>query len=119
MHFTLDQEQEVSVRVPHFASPVLEVAVDQKAVGLIAFAPHTLSLGRLCAGEHELEICAYGNRFNSFGTLHNCNDEYKWYGPDSYRTRGSEWKMCIRDSHCHGKAGRGQHPYERAGTQYF
>lgn len=98
MHFTLDKEQEVSVRVPHFASPVLEVAVDQKAAGLIAFAPHKLSLGKLCAGEHELKICAYGNRFNSFGTLHNCNDEYKWYGPDSYRTRGSEWSetWCLR-----------------------
>lgn len=98
MHFSLDQEQEVSVRVPHFISPVLEVRVDGSDAGLIAFAPHKLSLGRLAAGEHRLEICAYGNRFNSFGTLHNCNEEYKWYGPDSYRTRGSEWSesWCLR-----------------------
>lgn len=98
MHFSLDQEQEVSVRVPHFISPVLEVRVDGSNAGLIAFAPHKLSLGRLAAGEHRLEICAYGNRFNSFGTLHNCNEEYKWYGPDSYRTRGSEWSesWCLR-----------------------
>lgn len=98
MHFVLEKEQKVSIRVPHFAAPVLEVTADGRRAGLIAFAPHQLSLGRLCAGKHTLEICAYGNRFNSFGTLHNCNDEYKWYGPDSYRTRGSEWSeaWCLR-----------------------
>lgn len=99
MHFILEKEQEVSVRVPHFKSPVLEVTVDGVSAGLIAFAPHNLAVGRLSQGEHRLEICAYGNRFNSFGTLHNCNDEYQWYGPDSYRTKGSEWsyEWCLRE----------------------
>lgn len=91
MSFTLEKQQRVSVRVPHFASPVLGVRLDGKEAGLIAFAPHTLCLGNCDAGVHQLEICAYGNRFNTFGTLHNCNDEYQWYGPDSYRTKGCEW----------------------------
>ena len=89
--FTLEKTCQVSVRVPHFASPALGVRMDGREVGLIAFAPHTLCLGSCGAGVHRLEICAYGNRFNTFGTLHNCNDEYQWYGPDSYRTRGCEW----------------------------
>ena len=91
MSFTLEKQQCVSVRVPHFAAPVLGVRLDGKEAGLIAFAPHTLCLGYCGAGVHRLEICAYGNRFNTFGTLHNCNDEYQWYGPDSYRTKGCEW----------------------------
>ena len=91
MSFTLEKTCQVSVRVPHFASPALGVRMDGREVGLIAFAPHTLCLGSCGAGVHRLEICAYGNRFNTFGTLHNCNDEYQWYGPDSYRTRGCEW----------------------------
>ena len=72
--------------------------MDGRSVGLIALAPHTLRAGKLSAGRHLLEICAFGNRFNTFGTLHNCNEEYKWYGPDSYRTRGSEWSeaWCVR-----------------------
>ena len=57
----------------------------------MAFAPHTLELGTLPAGEHMLTVRCFGSRFNSFGTLHNCNEEYKWYGPDSYRTEGGEW----------------------------
>ena len=98
MHFTLEREQETILRVPHFAAPVLEARVDGRSVGLIALAPHTLRAGKLSAGRHLLEICAFGNRFNTFGTLHNCNEEYKWYGPDSYRTRGSEWSeaWCVR-----------------------
>lgn len=98
MTVTLDHEQSVKVRVPHFRSPVLEVSVDGEKKGLIAYAPHVCSLGTLSAGSHVLEICACGNRFNSFGTLHNCNDEFQWYGPDSYRTRGCEWSeaWCLR-----------------------
>lgn len=98
MHFTLEQEGKISVRVPHFTAPVLEVVLDGQSKGVIAFAPHVLKLGLTAAGVHKLEIRACGNRFNSFGTLHNCNDEYQWYGPDSYRTKGSEWSeaWCLR-----------------------
>ncbi|MCM1225391.1 MAG: hypothetical protein NC548_64190, partial [Lachnospiraceae bacterium] len=91
MDFTLEKEGKISVRVPHFRSPVLAVRLDGKEMGLIAFAPHVLGLGCCGAGAHRLEICVYGNRFNTFGTLHNCNDEYQWYGPNSYRTEGCEW----------------------------
>lgn len=98
MHFELENEGKAAVRVPHFAASVLEVFIDGRSAGLIAFAPHTLQAGVLAAGVHTLEICAYGNRFNTFGMLHNANPEYKWYGPDSYRTAGSDWSeaWCLR-----------------------
>jgi len=98
MKLVLEQSQAVSIRVPHFSSPVMEVSVDGVKKGMIAYAPHVLPAGVLSAGEHMIEICVYGNRFNTFGTLHNCNDEFKWYGPDSYRTKGSEWSesWCLR-----------------------
>ncbi len=91
MECTLREEEAVCIRVPHFKAPVLGVRLDGEDAGRIAFAPHVLSLGVCKAGVHRLEIRAYGNRFNSFGTLHNSNDEYQWYGPDSYRTGGYEW----------------------------
>lgn len=91
MGFSLARDTALAVRVPHFAAPVLEILVDGESRGLMAFAPHTLELGTLPAGEHMLTVRCFGSRFNSFGTLHNCNDEYKWYGPDSYRTQGGEW----------------------------
>lgn len=93
--FILKEEADYAVHVPHFQAPALAVYVDGERKGLIAFSPHRLELGRLRAGEHELRICLYGNRFNGFGTLHNANENFVWYGPDSYRTAGDDWTECY------------------------
>lgn len=92
MNITADDNyDDAIVEVPHFRAPVLEVFLDGESKGIIAYAPHKLSLGEVTQGSHKLDIVMYGNRFNGFGTLHNANDEFRWYGPDSYRTSGSQW----------------------------
>ena len=63
---------------------------------LVAFSPHRASLGVLEKGKHTIHICLYGNRFNGFGTLHNADPAYMWYGPDSYRTNGAQWTDSYR-----------------------
>lgn len=88
---TIPADGDYTVTVPHYKAPVMEVFLDGEQKGIIAYAPHRLNLAGLKAGRHLLEIKLYGNRFNGFGTLHNCNDEYMWYGPDSYRTEGDQW----------------------------
>lgn len=93
--FAVEEEGTYAVHIPHFQAPALAVYVDGKRKGLIAFAPRRLELGRLGAGEHELKIRFYGNRFNGFGTLHNANEDFVWYGPDSYRTAGDDWTDCY------------------------
>jgi hypothetical protein len=65
--------------------------MDGEEKGLIALSPHILSLGYLKQGTHTMTVRLYGNRFNGFGTLHNANDNFIWYGPDSYRTQGDDW----------------------------
>ena len=89
--FASVREGPVSITVPYFANPVLEVFVDGKSRGLIACQPHRVKIRMLEKGIHKLSICAYGNRFNGFGTLHNSDEEYLWYGPDAYRTNGDQW----------------------------
>lgn len=92
MEVGMDRDyDDVTIEVPHFAAPVLELYLDGQPKGIIAYAPHKLSVGAVTAGSHKLDIVMYGNRFNGFGTLHNANDEFRWYGPDSYRTKGSQW----------------------------
>lgn len=59
--------------------------------GLLAFSPYEISLGELTSGEHLLELTVFGNRINTFGTLHNCNFSDNWCGPDNWRTTGEEW----------------------------
>jgi hypothetical protein len=90
--FTLEAGLETALlEIPHFAAPVISAALDGKRVGLVALAPHRLALGTVAAGAHTLELTVYGDRYNTFGTLHNANDEYQWYGPNSFRTAGSQW----------------------------
>ncbi len=89
--FLLNEDGDIGIKVPYFSNPVLEVSVDGQSRGLIAFQPHQLPVRGLKKGIHKIEICAYGNRFNTFGPLHNSNQDYIWYGPDSYRTVGDQW----------------------------
>ena len=82
---------EVSVRASLFRAPVLHVAVDGKDMGHIAFSPYEADLGKLPEGEHLLELTVYGNRVNTFGTLHNCDKKEEWFGPNAWRTTGDLW----------------------------
>ena len=92
-HFRFDipEEKEYFVHIPHYKAPLLGFYVDGNMKELIAYAPHRVSLGVLKSGEHELNIRLYGNRFNGFGTLHNANQEFTWWGPGSYRVTGDNW----------------------------
>ena len=65
--------------------------MDGQEAGKIAWAPYRVKLPFLQAGEHEIEVAAFGSRFNGVGTLHNANPNYKWYGPDAFRTTSDDW----------------------------
>ena len=93
--FKTEETSSYKVHIPHFSSPVLAVYLDGVKKGLIAYAPHSLDLGQVNSGSHKLIIRLYGNRFNGFGTLHNANEDFIWYGPDAYRTEGDEWTDCY------------------------
>ena len=82
---------EVSVRENKLSATVIKATVDGKEAGYIAFSPYEISLGKLPAGEHMLELTVFGNRVNTFGTLHNCDRKEDWYGPNAWRTTGDLW----------------------------
>lgn len=95
--FNVEEEKtEYYVHVPHFEAPLLAASVDEGEKVLIAYAPHRTKLGKLKKGVHELKLYVYGNRFNILGTLHNANDDFVWYGPDSFRTKEDDWTDCYR-----------------------
>lgn len=89
--FHVAEKGEYCVQIPVFRSPLLSVRVDGNPGGIIAYAPHSLSLGLLSSGEHNMTVRLFGNRHNGFGYLHNCNDSFEWYGPAAYRTTGADW----------------------------
>lgn len=89
----LEEDMEnVYISIPEMAACVCSVRVNGKEIGDIAFCPHKLYLGKLKAGENVFEITVFGNRFNSFGTVHNTNYEMRDYSaPNAYRAKGSNW----------------------------
>jgi hypothetical protein len=80
-----------ALHIPHFAAPLLDVVVDGQPPAPLAFAPYTQEVGSLAQGMHTVDITTYGNRVNTFGSLHHPPEHAAWYGPNIWRTEGDEW----------------------------
>ncbi|SOY28207.1 hypothetical protein AMURIS_00914 [Acetatifactor muris] len=83
--------EDIEIQISKFRAPVICVKMDGIDVGRIAFSPYCLRTGRLDKGQHHLELIVYGNRVNTFGPVHNCNQTEIWIGPDAWRTVGTSW----------------------------
>lgn len=88
---TVSRDCTLRIEATRFRCPVIRVCLDNQDCGRIAFSPYSLEIKDVKAGEHLLEITAFGNRINTFGTLHNCNETEKWIGPNAWRTEGPAW----------------------------
>jgi len=83
-------ENGLTVRVPHYRGALVGVSLDGKRVGSVVFAPYALKID--CEpGEHELVLTCFGNRLNTFGTPHNANSLWHWYGPGAWNVYGDEY----------------------------
>lgn len=78
------------IETTYFRGDLIEAIVDGENVGDIFIMPYRIRLPKLKKGKHTLELKLYGNRFNTFGALHNCGDN-DWPGPEIWYTKGSEW----------------------------
>jgi len=84
-------EGEYVLEVTKFRAPLLSIKVDGKEAGNIMFSPYSAYLGHLMEGQHTIEILCYGNRINTFGTVHNCNENTTWFGPEAWRSTGAAY----------------------------
>jgi hypothetical protein len=85
------KEGELELEASQYRNPLLSVALDGEEKGKLVFAPYKLSLGKVAAGKHSVDITAYGNRVNAFGTVHNCSRSTTWFGPNAWRSEGPNW----------------------------
>lgn len=88
-------EGELEVCIPRYRSALLKVILDEKleapiVEASIVEAPFLAKLGKIEKGFHTLRIVSFGNRFNTFGQLHNARQE-DYYGPYTWRTKGDGW----------------------------
>ena len=89
--FRMTTDKDMALAIKHFAQPLCAVRVDGKRLGTVALAPYQVSFESVEPGEHEIEITAFGNRFNTFGALHSADHANKWHGPDAWRKKGDRW----------------------------
>lgn len=71
-----------------YKGAVIKVKLDGKDVGYIAYPPYELDLGYLSDGVHSLEITLFGNRMNTFGTVHITNETLSYCSPAAWRLSG-------------------------------
>lgn len=81
---------DVTVRAPYYKGSLIGVSIDGQRKGSIVLPPYKFSTV-VEAGEHTLELTLFGNRINTFGCLHNCNENCTWFGPDAWRTKGDSY----------------------------
>lgn len=86
------------LQATRFRCPLIKVSFDGEEKGVIAFSPYEVYLGEVKAGKHLIEITFYGNRVNTFGAVHNCNDTERWFGPNAWRTTKEQWsyEYCLK-----------------------
>ncbi len=89
--FSLEKDANLRLTASFFRAPLLRAAVDGKDMGVIAFSPYTLALGKVGAGEHTLTMTVFGNRQNTFGALHLTDRSIPWKGPNMWVSTDEAW----------------------------
>ena len=79
------------IKAPFYRGGTLKVFVDGKDCGHICLAPCSVRVDGVKAGKHKIEFKLFGNRFNSFGAVHNTIESLLWPGPNMWRTNGDEY----------------------------
>ncbi len=97
---TAPHDGTLRVTVPRYRGALVAVSLDGERRGEIITAPYALNIDGVAAGDHTLTLTLFGNRFNTFGALHNCDPVTDWYGPNYWRSTGDDWTdaYLVRDT---------------------
>ena len=85
----------IRITVPHYTGAAVRVSLDGKS-GYIAYPPYQLELNGISPGSHTLKLTLLGNRYNCFGPVHLADPKFRWLGPNSWRTKDSQWTESYR-----------------------
>lgn len=82
---------DVTIQTPFYRGALIGVLLDGQRIGSIVFDPYSFTIPNLSRGSHEIGLMLFGNRINSFGAVHNCDQTCIWQGPDAWRFTGDRW----------------------------
>ncbi|MCI7381084.1 MAG: glycosyl hydrolase [Hungatella hathewayi] len=88
----VDEKKHLYLQIPNYSGTLISVQVAGNSTEqIICCSPYIADLGIREPGLYCIDITLYGNRFNMFGQLHNCNKNERYYGPYTWRTDGAVW----------------------------
>lgn len=79
------------LEVSKYRAPLLEVRVDSEKAGSIITAPYRVHFQIRHSGKHCLEVKSFGSRVNTFGAVHNCDENEIYFDPNAWRTTNESW----------------------------
>ncbi|MCQ2446603.1 MAG: hypothetical protein MJ141_06970, partial [Clostridia bacterium] len=82
---------DLRITCPQYRGGLLSVTLDGEEKGNIVYAPYTITLKDVPAGEHVVGCKVWGNRVNCFGPLHLSDPKRNWIGPDAFRSTGAAY----------------------------
>ncbi len=94
--YTETEKTNRTLQIAQFSGALMRVKVDGKDLGVVAISPNAINLGVMEKGEHKIDITVFGTRYNGFGPVHNCINNFSYWGPNSWRTYDSPmWNDCY------------------------
>lgn len=80
-----------TLEITRYDGSLITVRLDGKEIGAMIYPPARLALGKVQKGRHTLELTLYGNRANTFGTLHNVDEDVPYCNAAAWLTRGGRF----------------------------
>ena len=77
--------------ITHYRGAMTAVSVGGRRVGEIVFPPYRLALRDLPEDAGTLDVTLFGNRYNTFGPLHDFDAETLWWGGQAHKTERDAW----------------------------
>ena len=88
----VESKNSLLIRVPHYVGALVTASENGKIYDIIS-SPYEVILPESDAKKREITVTLYGTRYNTFGTLHNCDEtnSLKKSHPNSWRVEGNIW----------------------------
>lgn len=82
---------EKTLEITRYCGSLITVRLDGNELGAMIYPPARLCLGNVSKGKHILELTVYGNRANTFGTLHNADEDVPYCSAPAWLPGGRFW----------------------------
>lgn len=79
------------IRANQYRGSLLKVFIDGDEAGKIVFSPYKLRINGVKGGKHRIEFLCFGNRHNTFSSLHNANTSMTYVSPGNWYHKGENW----------------------------